>query len=547
MNAIAVGALAGSLAVVSAAGAVVYPRFVGRRRAGGASTEGDVAAPAAARRRDFATLAVTISNGTTASIVSRNGHAAAPVELAPMPSTSTDAPTPGAERESAPTGLKERVQGMLSGLRRSGARDGAAEADAAAAVPPTVAGRHDEVEADAFAVRYAEPESPRAPWWSAITRISPWRRSGGEAPANLAEVDVEDGVVGEVEVLPRKPLLAAEAAVDGERAPTIPEVVQPITMGTDQSAGAAETPDRLETGAAPIDGRLTASAADPDVDVVPFADARITAYRAAQPATVKSEPPATHEHDTAIAQGGSEHVDHHLMVSRDEPTLVRDEESVEVDDDAAQRLGYSLSLITLQLNDANRWARKTDDVEPVVLSDAELAAADARLAEFAATPIFEAKVTLSAGIVPAWAAEYAEAGVDVSDEGRARLVEGYGLLTDDALAVDLRRVFLTDESPVVRSAALMLLSERPLRELAPDAAECARHPDPSERCAAVAALTALRDRETLVSLLADEDQAVLKAAVVGLVGVIGPEEARRLIESAPCPHRDEALALVAFV
>jgi len=531
MNGVVVGSVAGGIAITTAVTAVLYPRLVRKGASEDTIGTGESGESVVVRPREFGLLAVVIADGGQSISPSTNGFDGEPmraVTQAIPPAVESAAPI-GEAAEAPPADDRHTSGGWFSRvvarLRRV---DPAVDGPEAGVPVPAQAGlaadggtRRADLEEAAFAVRFGENAAhvaPRRRWsWPAWTLPSwPGQRAVSDGqPPDGAEHD-PDEFLEAARVVPRQGDVPASAVGRVNQPPTeippacgpgdreIAQVEPPITAAADRSPGQ------------PADLVAAAAAASPVVDVVG--------------AVVE---------DVAPADGP------HVMVEA---------AHADVDDDAdtqapagTSNLDYALSLITLQLREANRWQTTENDPEEVVLSAEALTAADARLAEIAETPVFADKPIVKGGIVPGWAAEYAEVGVDVSEEGRIRLIDGYGLLTDESFVENLRRVFLTDESAMVRTAALMLLSERPSVELASAAIECASQGDAGERCAAVAALTALRQRDALLSFLADDDGEIVKAAVVGLVGVVGAEETRQLVQSVESQHREEALALVAFV
>lgn len=582
MNGVVVGAVAGCVAITTAVTALLYPRLVRKRVGTDMTATSESGETVVVRGREFGMLTVVIADdGPHVSHPTNEFHgestnaAGDPIEPA-VESVPTYGEVLAALATEVPPVSVGWFSRIVARLRRV---EGAAAGAEAGVLPPTATVVEAErgegragLEEAAFAVRYGEnglDVAPRRRWsWPALTLPS-WR--GGKGRGSDAEhLDVPeldaDEFVESARVVPREAVAFAStelsandvtlaltpASTSGDEAPAVAEPVD----GQVQDLFERNADMRLvqlrhnEPGkGTPPNNRTAASsdlaAAGNDARDV-AADAPLRVAPIDRPVTVE---PATgvvagaDAVDVHVADGEAAVDEHHLMVEADSAI---DDVADTPAPAATSNLDYSLSLITLQLRDANRWQTIKDEPQEVVLSAVELAAADARLAEIAETPVFAEKPNVTGGIVPGWAAEYAEVGVDVSEAGRIRLIDGYGLLTDESLFEILGRVFLTDESAIVRTAALMLLSERPLVELASAAIDCANHADPGERCAAVAALTALRESDALLSLLADEDAVLVKAAVVGLVGVVGPEETRRLVESVEGQHRDEALALVAF-
>lgn len=173
------------------------------------------------------------------------------------------------------------------------------------------------------------------------------------------------------------------------------------------------------------------------------------------------------------------------------------------------------------------------------LSPERIAAADERLQEIADTPVFEAPA-VAVAIVPGWANEYAALEMDVTVEGRERLVACFGLLDHQDLVESLNRVFLSEDSVRVRVLGLTLIGERHLVELAEIAKRAGTSSDPYERCAAVLALGGCGYGEFVVIFLEDEDSAVVRTAVAQIVELFEGEFARAKVEESNGPHKQLA-------
>lgn len=185
-------------------------------------------------------------------------------------------------------------------------------------------------------------------------------------------------------------------------------------------------------------------------------------------------------------------------------------------------------------------AEPVADEEAVVLSDERIAAADERLAEIANSPVFEAPV-VPVTLSPAWAADYAAIGMDVSIEGRERLIARFGLLDESDIVESLSRVFLTEDAARVRALALTIVGERKLTSLLDAAKHAGRSSDPYERCAAVIAVAGCGDFDSVVGFFDDVDAGVVRTAVAHVIDVLDPETVRGKVNDLNGPHRQLAI------
>ncbi len=191
--------------------------------------------------------------------------------------------------------------------------------------------------------------------------------------------------------------------------------------------------------------------------------------------------------------------------------------------------------------------QRTVHDEPIGLSSDRIAAVDARLAEIADTPVFEAPEVPIEALIPGWVAEFADLGMDVSVDGRERILSRAGLYADEDLTATLERVFLTENVVRVRVLGLMLVQERRLVALVEFVKSAGASEDAYERAAAVHALASCDQADCVTCFLDDEDASVVRVAVTQLASLYEPALVRDYVEHASGPHRDVALSTLEYL
>jgi len=372
-----------------------------------------------------------------------------------------------------------------------------------------------------------------APWGRAfalerLARIFPWRRGSSLRTVEVVRSDdaaLDDAVVGEVEVRAAQTLAEPAVAVPDlakAEAVLVAAFAAPLPVPADIIVPSAEPPvNAIDDGRPVLTLDAETSAPIAPTKPVTAPKRRIGWFgRPSRPLIVEDD-----GLESAPAPESS--------------GLVGDEVQAEPREDPA---AVTTSTTPFVLGMAWEGAAPPPEDEEVLVDAEAIARADARLPEFAAATMIPERP--AAVVIPAWVADYEEAGVDVSEAGRVALAERLGLLEDDDAVFELRRVLMTETAPVVRGVALLMIGER-MFDVLSDAVETAMEAsDPYERCAAVSALAALGDTDSVRNALADADEGVVRMTVTLLLEHFEVEEVRAAIVARTGPHSDVALATV---
>lgn len=559
VNGILVGAGAATVAVVAGAATVIAPRFM--RRSEPTEDEAMVAAPAVAPVRDLASFRVVVVSGSQADAspglaVARAPEAAPAVEplvavepvrvepLAVVADVVLDAgktpapvtPPPSAAGVLATNGHIDVTAAPGHGNERSFGASFTAMVDTVddrqrerpswfsrfrRAAEPSSDGEEVKVTADVV-----ESEATMvAPGSAAVEKTSMFARLFARFRRPEEARDRID-LVGEVHA-------ETEAAEGGVLRETHAEARLAEYLRRRESERQNGQPDALKTRA---EGQ-------PAPEPVPAAAQPVPA--AATPDLVREEPEPVVATAAAVAETRSDD-------TSDEPTLPGDDDHLFVERESVVQsplthVDNAMALLKAQLEESNQWFSRPNAGKDVTISAEQIAAADERIGDIANHQVFVQTESAEGGLVPAWATDYAEAGVEVGEVARVRILNGFGLLPDALLAESLERVFITDESSGVRCAALLLVAERILVTLIAYAVSSSTAVDVAERIAAVPALQAFGAEDALTAMLADGDAGVVHATVVALATMLGSERAAEVIKAAGLADSEDALALVSFV